>query len=80
MTVMRRSGPPRPPRHFIRAWRIHRRITQERLAEMIGVTHGALSQLERGLISATEPMLRALAEALHCEPSDLINRDPSPES
>lgn len=64
------------PRHFIRKWRHHRGYTQEQLAEMLGITHGTLSQLERGQINYTQPMLEALAEALRCEPADLIVRDP----
>jgi DNA-binding Xre family transcriptional regulator len=66
-----------PVRHFIRGWRKHRHLTLEQLAERIGVTHGALSQLERGLTNYTQPMLEALAGALMCEPADLIMRDPS---
>lgn len=65
------------PRHFIRQWRQHRGYTLEQLAEMVGVTHGALSQLERGLTNYTQPMLESLAEALRCEPADLIMRDPN---
>ena len=65
------------PRHFIRAWRKHRGYTLEQLAEMVGVTHGALSQLERGDVNYTQPMLEALARNLSCEPADLIMRDPS---
>ncbi len=64
-------------RHFVRAWRKHRGYTQEQLAEMIGATHGAISQLENGKINYTQPMLEALAEALSCEPADLLMRDPS---
>ena len=64
------------PRHFIKEWRKHRRLTQERLAERLGVTHGAISQLERGMTGYTQPMLEALAEALTCEPADLIMREP----
>jgi transcriptional regulator with XRE-family HTH domain len=67
------------PRHFIKAWRRHRGLTQERLAERVGVTHGAVSQLERGLMNYTQPMLEALADALQCEPGDLITRDPNSE-
>ena len=70
---------PTQPRHFIRQWRLYRGYTQERLAEMVGVTHGALSQLERGLTNYTQPMLEALAEALQCDPADLIMRDPNSE-
>jgi transcriptional regulator with XRE-family HTH domain len=67
---------PKKPRHFIREWRKHRGYTQERLAEMVGVSDGAISQLERGDTSYTQPMLEALAEALMCEPADLIIRNP----
>src|SRR5438105_716353 len=67
------------PRHFIKAWRLHRGLTQVRLADRIGVTHGALSQLENGVVSYTQPMLEALAEALQCEPADLLWRDPDSE-
>lgn len=66
-----------PPRHFVRAWRKHRGYTLEQLAEIVGVTHGALSQLERGEVNYTQPMLEALADALACSPADLIMRDPS---
>jgi transcriptional regulator with XRE-family HTH domain len=68
---------PAKPRHFIKEWRLHRGLTQERLAERVGVTHGALSQLERGLTNYTQPMVEALADALHCEIGDLITRDPN---
>lgn len=68
------------PRHFIRQWRTHRGYTLEQVAEMIGVTHGGLSQLERGVINYTQPMLEKLAEALNCEPADLIMRDPSSDT
>lgn len=63
-------------RTYIREWRKFRNLTLERMAERIGVTAGALSQLERGDVAYTQPMLEALAEALGCEPSDLITRDP----
>lgn len=63
-------------RTFIREWRKHRGLTQERLAERIGVTPGALSQLERGDVGYTQPMLEALALELKCEPADLITRPP----
>lgn len=64
------------PRHFIREWRKHRGLTLEALAERAGMTHGNLSQLERGIINYTQPTLEALAEALDCEPADLIMRAP----
>lgn len=66
-------------RTFIRSWRQHRGLTIEQLAERVGVTHGAISQLERGLVNYTQPMLEAIADALMCEPADLIMRDPTRE-
>ena len=79
MAKVRSVPKPKQPRHFIRQWRLYRGYTQERLAERVGVTHGALSQLERGLTNYTQPMLEALAEALQCDPADLIMRDPNSE-
>lgn len=63
-------------RTFIRDWRKFRRLTLEQLAGRLDVTAGALSQLERGDVSYTQPMLEALAVELRCEPSDLIMRAP----
>lgn len=64
------------PRHYIKQWRKHRGLTLERLAERIGVTNSALSQLERGKVNYTQPMLEILAEALNCRPADLVGRPP----
>ena len=63
-------------RTFIKQWRLDRKLTLERLAERIEVTAGALSQLERGDVGYTQPMLEALALELRCEPADMITRDP----
>ncbi len=67
------------PRHFIREWRKFRGHTQEELAEIVGVTDGAISQLERGETGYTQAMLETLAEALNCQPKDLISRPPDVE-
>ena len=68
-----------PPRHFIKQWRKHRGLTQQRLADRLGQTHGAVSQLERGLVGYTQSTLEMLADALQCEPADLLWRDPDSE-
>lgn len=65
------------PSHFVREWRKFRGYSQERLAEMVGVTHGAISQLETGKTHYTQAMLEALAEALMTEPASLLMRDPT---
>lgn len=64
------------PRHFIREWRKHRGLTLERLADRIGVTAGAIGQLERGEVGYTQPMLEALAEALQTIPGALVSWPP----
>lgn len=64
-------------RHFIRAWREHRGLTQEQFAERIGINRAYLSKIETGKRRYDQPFLEAAAEALRCEPADLIVRDPS---
>lgn len=61
---------------YIREWRKFRNLTLAKLADRLDVTAGALSQLERGDTAYTQPMLEALADALSCEPADLITRNP----
>lgn len=62
--------------HYFREWRKHRGLTQEQLAERIGIARSYLTKIERGDRHYAQPFLEAAAEALRCEPSDLINRDP----
>lgn len=61
---------------YIRAWREHRGFTQERLAERVSLTAATLSRVENGKLPYSQPMLEALAEALGCEPADLLARPP----
>lgn len=65
---------------YIKQWRKHRHLTQEQLAERIGVTPGAISQLELGRVGYTQPMLEALADALQCSAGDLLTVDPTEEN
>lgn len=65
--------------HFIKEWRAHRRLTQPRLAEMIGTTKQSISRIEKGEQPYTQESLEALAQALNCTPADLISRDPARE-
>jgi len=64
-------------RHFIREWRKHRHLTQEQLAERIGVDRGYLSKIESGKRRYDQSFLEAAADALRCDPADLIVRDPT---
>jgi len=68
---------PAAPRHFIKQWREYRGHTLESLAEEIGISHGAIQQLETGKTHYRQQTLEALASALNCSPADLIMRDPT---
>ena len=66
-------GTREPARHFLKAWRKHRGLTQDQLAERVEVTHGAISQVETGRTGYSQPLLEAAASALNCRPGDIIN-------
>lgn len=72
----RRSKSTPLSRHYIRDWRIHRKLTQERLAELVGLTHGAISQLETGKVAYVQDTIEIIARVLACTPADLIGRPP----
>jgi transcriptional regulator with XRE-family HTH domain len=62
---------------YIKQWREFRELTQEQLAEMTNMSPGNLSLIERGLQNYTQDTLEAIAHALKCSPSDLLDRDPN---
>jgi transcriptional regulator with XRE-family HTH domain len=62
--------------HFIREWRKHKGLSQDQLAERIGMNRAYLSKIESGKRRYDQPFLEAAAEVLQCEPADLIIRDP----
>ncbi|WP_199153348.1 helix-turn-helix domain-containing protein [Chromobacterium sp. ASV23] len=53
-------------------YRKARGLTQEALAEQLGIGLEAVSRLERGRITPTLPRLLGLAQALHCGVNDLL--------
>lgn len=70
--------------NFIAKWRGYRdNLTQERLAERVAeilgtsFTAATLSRIENRKSPYSTRQLDALAEALRCEPADLISRDPT---
>lgn len=77
--MSKRANPhpkPQKRRFFFKEWRKHRQYTQEELAELVGVTTSSISQLETGAQGFTDSTLVALADALACEPWDLLMRNP----
>jgi transcriptional regulator with XRE-family HTH domain len=51
-------------------------MTQSRLAERAGLTQRMISELENGTSDYTGEVLESLADALRCEPADLLARNP----
>ena len=60
----------------IRAWRKHRRMTLEALADKVGLTASHLSMLERGERGYTQETLEAIAAELHTDVPSLFVLDP----
>jgi len=61
---------------YLREWRKHRGLSQMRLANRIGTTNSYISQLENRRKPYNETLLNALADALDCEPGELLNKNP----
>jgi transcriptional regulator with XRE-family HTH domain len=62
--------------HYIKEWRLHRGLTQEELADKLGMDKGYLSKIENGRRRYDQPFLEAAAKALECDVTDLLRRDP----
>lgn len=64
-------------RHYIKEWRLHRGLSQQQVADRIGIDKSYLSKIENGKKRYDQPFLEAAAEVLSCEPADLIRKDPA---
>ncbi len=49
-----------------------KRMTQEKLAECLGVSVGYVSQIERGITKANLEMLSKISSNLNCDVTDLL--------
>jgi transcriptional regulator with XRE-family HTH domain len=74
--VITRLKPDVPRPNFIRHWRKFRQLTQEKLADRVGMSTASISQIESGKQGWTDATLYALADALRCEAGDLLMRNP----
>lgn len=63
-------------RHFIREWRRHRGLTQDQMAEAMGVSRSYASLVESGRRRYDQKFLEAAAKVLGCTMTDLIARPP----
>jgi transcriptional regulator with XRE-family HTH domain len=75
-----RIGPRRPPRIFLAEWRESRGLTQERLAERLGVSGMTVSRWERSAALLNTNVMAAIAEALDIEPGDLFHHPDRPSA
>ena len=66
----------RAQKQFIREWRKFRDLTQEQLADRMGIARSYVSHVEKGKRRYDQIFLEAAALALNCTPADLIMRDP----
>lgn len=66
-------------RHFIKEWREYRHLTQEQVADRVGIAATTWGRIENGKSPYNQDFLEEAAYALQCEPWDLINRDPTKE-
>lgn len=76
--MVTRIGQRAAPRRktFFKEWREHRGLTQEQLAERLGTNKSGVSKVETGVSGYSQSSLEAWAEALGCEPWDLLARNP----
>lgn len=76
MGTRQRLKPTQRSRHYIKEWRKFRGLSQEQLAGRIGKAISSISNLENYKQGYSQVMLEALADALSCEPWELLRRDP----
>ncbi len=66
---------------FIKAWRDHRELSQERLVARlnekgIDISVAQYSRIETGISPYTQDTLEVIADALRTDPASLLIRDP----
>jgi DNA-binding XRE family transcriptional regulator len=61
--------------HPVRAWRTHRRMTQDALAAAVGISKPYLSQIETRQRAGTAELLKKLAAALEVPMDVLVESD-----
>ncbi len=57
-------------------WRLHRSLSQEKLAATAGIPRPNLSDIEKGKRDVTLSTIRSLANALGISPGSLVNGNP----
>ena len=63
-------------RWFLKEWRTFRGLTQQQLADRLETTKSVISALENNKQRWNQDIVEMAADALGCEPVDLIIRNP----
>ncbi len=71
--------PSRRNRHFLSAWRRYRALSQEQLAERVGLSKASVSRIESGKTPYTQDVLETIAIVLDTDPASLLAQDPIDE-
>lgn len=80
MPGVSRIGPKRAKRLYLTEWRESRGLTQEQLADRLGVAGMTVSRWETGRAFCNTNVLGAIAEAYGIEPEDFYNHPDSPSA
>lgn len=64
-------------RTFLKEWRLHRGLTQQKLGELAGLEAPSISQYETGKQWFSDDSLANLARALQCSPAQILEHDPT---
>lgn len=75
-----RIGPRKPRRIFLKEWREHSGLTQDRLGQRLGVSDVTVHRWERNLALLNTNVMAAIAEALDIEPADLYRHPMTPSA
>jgi transcriptional regulator with XRE-family HTH domain len=70
------GNPARRRRHFIKAWREYRGLTQQELADRLDTTKTSISRIEDLKQGYTQDFLEVCADALGVHVGDLLTRAP----
>lgn len=60
----------------LRAWRKHKKMTQQELADAVGTAKSVISDLERGVVQLSDKWLRRLAPVLDTKPGYILDYEP----
>lgn len=75
-----RIGPRRPRRIYLAEWREARGLSQDRLANRLGVTDVTVSRWENGRVEVSRPVMEAIAESLDIDVTDLYRHPDAPSA